>query len=150
MGDLNSTFYTDQLAGAYTRNTNPSAQDVQKRLMVASFTVESDGNVAQNDSLLLGKLGIGDVELLPTLCTVRCDSGVSDLDLTLQRVNAAGTAAAISGAATATTTGAAFAGIAAPLVVGAEELIQLNVDDLTAFADGKKIYVTLVYATKRR
>lgn len=104
MASQDSALRTAQVARDYTRNSNPDMRPYQQTLRYAKFNITLDTAVASNDDIVLGSLGVAGY-VVPEQSTIVGISGSAAGSFTLEKVNTAGTVAAITGAAAISTDG---------------------------------------------
>jgi hypothetical protein len=108
MASQNSTLRAAQVAADTTRNADTTIKSYQAPIRYAIFDITLTTAVASNDDIILGKLGCAGT-VIPELSRAVGISGGAAGSFTLEKVNAAGTVAALTGAAAITTDGTSVA-----------------------------------------
>jgi hypothetical protein len=154
MASQNSTLRAQQLAAAYTRDGAISLRPYQQPVRFAVFDITITTAIASNDDIILGSLGVGGTVIPELSRIVGVSSGGSGNVIgafTLEKVNEAGTVAAVSGQASIATNGTpvAFARLAAGTVASfaGTDYLQATFTEATAgnVAAGDVIQITLAY-----
>jgi hypothetical protein len=138
MASQNHPLRAAQLAEASTRNSNTDLRPYQQHLKFAVFDITLGAAVASNDDIILGSLGVAG-KVIPEHSRICGISGGAVGVFTLEKVNPAGTVAAVTGAATTATDGVpvAFARTATSLVYTSfneDDYLQLTFTEASAGA----------------
>ena len=153
MASIDTAERTAQLESVYKREVSPDFRTLQAPLRIARFgtiTLTAD-SVTANDTIVLGSLGMGGT-IIPEACRIVGTAGSGQGTFSLQKVDAAGTATAITGLATLATdeTAVAFlkkAGARTGAAFASTDYLQLKIGTATALAADDTIELYLAYTS---
>jgi hypothetical protein len=153
MASIDTAERTAQLESAYKRNVSPDYRPLQGALRIARYatiTLTAD-SVTAGDDIVLGSLGMGGT-IIPEMCRIVGTGGSVQGTFTLEKVDTAGTATALTGLATLATDETAVpflkkAGARTGGSFAATDYLQLTVGTATALAAGDTVELYLAYSS---
>lgn len=153
MASIDTAERTAQLESVYKREVSPDFRTLQAPLRIARFgtiTLTAD-SVTANDTIVLGSLGMGGT-IIPEMCRIVGTSGSPGATFSVQKVDAAGTATAITGLATIATDETAVAflkktGARTGAAFASTDYLQLKIGTASALQAGDTIELYLAYTS---